>query len=169
VNQEQHTHRASNVVERPAAEVFSYLLELSNVPEWNPIVVQMGAGLDSPARVVAGTTVPALVRVLGVEMQTTSHVLEVDEGQRRLVVRVDFPRGGSITGQLEVQDLGDSSVILFEQQVQVPGWLGDRGIGAGAIMAAVDHAVGSGFARIRDILNGHHESTLKRLREDVAS
>jgi uncharacterized membrane protein len=165
----KHTHKSTKVIERPADEVFAYLLDLSNVPQWNPIVVQMGEGLDQPgARAEAGIRVPALVRVLGVEMQTTSHVLEVDEGQRRMAVQVEFPRGGSITGQLEVQDLGDSSAISFEQQVEIPGWLGDHGVGSDAIMIVVDHAVSTGLGRIQHILKGRHEATLKQLQQEVS-
>lgn len=166
----RHKHKSTKLISRPASEVFDYLVDLSHIGQWNPIVLEVGDGKDQlQGRAKRGARVPARVRVFGVEAQTVSEVLDIDEGDRRLVVKVEFPKGGTITGHLEVQDLGDSCAIHFEQQVAIPGWLSERGIASEAVMIGIDQAVKSGLARIQEILNRRQETTLKQVQLDLTS
>jgi uncharacterized protein YndB with AHSA1/START domain len=166
----QHMHKSTRLISRPANEVFDYLLDLSNIKQWNPIVLDVEDERGPlQGRATRGTRVHARVQVFGVEMRTTSEVLDIDEEQRRLRVRVEFPRGGTITGQLEVQELAEGSAIHFEQQVAIPGWLTDRGIASEAVMIGIDQAVKAGLARVQEILNRRHEAILKQVQLDLSS
>lgn len=152
---------------RPASDVLAYVLELSNIPKWNPTIVGVDASARGKAR--QGTRVGATVRILGVEMRSDTEVVEVNERQRRAIIRVQFPRGGSIMGRFHVEDAGGRSVVHYEQDVRVPKWVFDQGVTDESIIKAIDESTESGLSRLETIVDGGLESTIDKLTQELSS
>ena len=79
------TFETSNVICRPAEEVFAYIAEPENFPNWDPGVLE--AKQTSPGPMGRGTTVQIVVKLMGRRMEMGQEVT-VYEPNRQLGYRV---------------------------------------------------------------------------------
>jgi uncharacterized membrane protein len=98
------------VVERPPDEVFRFLTDLSNVPEWQSGAVEVRA----PASVEVGTTYVEVLKFLGRRIEATLEVTEFEPGRRFSLKAVSGPMPFQVRHRLEPADGGTATTIHVE-------------------------------------------------------
>ncbi len=77
----------STEIKRPVAEVFAYMVDPKNLPEWNAIVEEARAS-ETPLRV--GSTITSRARFLGRKIESVNQVTEHIANQK-FVQKTDKP------------------------------------------------------------------------------
>jgi uncharacterized membrane protein len=106
------------VVERPPDEVFRFLTDLSNVPEWQSGAVEVRA----PESLEVGTTYVEVLKFLGKRFEATLEVTEYEPGRRFSLRTVSGPILFRVRHRLAPADTGGSTRIHVELEGE-PGGL----------------------------------------------
>jgi uncharacterized membrane protein len=99
------------VVERPPEEVFRFLTDLSNVPEWQSGAEEVRAS-EEPLAV--GTTYVEVLKFLGKRFEATLEVTEYEPGSRFALRTRSGPIPFEVRHRLEPADGGGSTRIHVE-------------------------------------------------------
>jgi uncharacterized membrane protein len=105
------------VVERPPDEVFRFLTDLSNVPDWQSGAVEVRA----PASVDVGATYVEVLKFLGKRIEATLEVTEFEPGRRFSVRAVSGPMPFQVRHRLEPQNGGAATRIHVELEGEPGG------------------------------------------------
>lgn len=109
---------ASIIINRPAAEVFDYVVEVPHDAEWRTGVVEAAFTLDGPARV--GMTGFDRIVANGREMVSTWTTIEYEPG---LLVRWTLDSGPIRgTGGYICEPAGDGTKFTLYANVKPGGW-----------------------------------------------
>jgi uncharacterized membrane protein len=106
------------VVERPPDEVFRFLTDLSNVPEWQSGAVEVRA----PDSLGVGTTYVEVLKFLGKRFEATLEVTEYEPGRRFSLRTLSGPISFRVRHRLEPADNDGSTRIHVELEGE-PGGL----------------------------------------------
>jgi uncharacterized protein YndB with AHSA1/START domain len=98
------------VVERPPDEVFRFLTDLSNVPEWQSGAVEV----RGPESLEVGTTYVEVLKFLGKRFEATLEVTEFEPGRRFSLRTRAGPMPFQVRHKLEPADGGGSTRIHVE-------------------------------------------------------
>jgi uncharacterized protein YndB with AHSA1/START domain len=107
------------VVERPPEEVFEFLTDLSNVPEWQSGAVNI-RGPEEPLGV--GTRYVEVLRFLGRRMEATIEVTEFEPSRRFSLKTVAAPIPFAVRHLLEPEDGGGATRIRVELEGEPGGF-----------------------------------------------
>jgi uncharacterized membrane protein len=99
-------------IDRPVGEVFAYMSDLTNVPEWNSMIEEASAS-ESPIKI--GTQVHLRQRVLGRRLDTTMTIVE-HEPNKRIAYSFDKPLAGRGIETYEPEDQGTRLVQVMEAE-----------------------------------------------------
>ncbi len=128
------------MVERPCAEVFSYLADPRTHHEWQPDLLRTELITDGEVRV--GTQGVEVRKILGREFRAPFDITRHEPPSRQ-----DFhTTGGPIRpdGVLRCESVGEATKVTYEFQLDGPmGWLFARVIGKG---------LGPNLARLKERL-----------------
>lgn len=91
-------------IDRPVEDVFSYLTDLDNLPQWQSSLVEMRAETDEPMRV--GTRLIEVRKFLGRRMESTVEVTEYEPNRRWALRVVDGPVPYRVEHTLEASNGG---------------------------------------------------------------
>jgi carbon monoxide dehydrogenase subunit G len=91
------------VVERPPDEVFAFLTDLSNVPEWQSGAVEVR---EQPAKLAVGTTYVEVLRFLGRRIEATIQVTEYEPPRRFSIKTLSGPIPFQVQHTLEPSGAG---------------------------------------------------------------
>lgn len=97
-------------IDRPVAEVFTYMADPTKWPEWNSIVEESTPS-ETPLRV--GTKIHQRAKFLGRKIEATFEVLE-HEPNKRLVNKTDKPFLTKISTTFEPEGGGTRVVAVIE-------------------------------------------------------
>ncbi len=97
-------------IDRPVAEVFAYMGDPTNVPEWNSMIEEARPS-ESPIRV--GTQVHLRFRFLGRNIEPTLEIIE-HKPNKGIVYTFDKPFEGKGTESYVPEDGGSRVVQVFE-------------------------------------------------------
>ena len=100
----------STEVNRPVKEVFDYLEDQTNLPEWNSLVEEAKPS-ETPIRV--GTKITQRARFLGRKIEAVAVVTEHVPNQR-FVLKIDKPFPFTITNRFEAVGEGTKVTQVFE-------------------------------------------------------
>jgi uncharacterized protein YndB with AHSA1/START domain len=150
----------STTVKRPADDVFRYLTNPTNVPQWSAVVADVEE-LRAPQGVAVGTKVRANLHVLGMNLTVQGEVTEFEPQERRAVLQTQIPGGGGIETHFWVEDLNGSAVVYFDERVAPPSWLTARGISDRLIARTVEATTLHSLTNIREILEGAEEAKVQ--------
>jgi uncharacterized membrane protein len=107
------------VVERPPHEVFAFLTDLSNVPEWQSGAVEV----RSPAQALGpGTTYVEVLKFLGKRMEATIEVTEFEPGRRFSLRTLSGPIPFAVRHTLEPADGGGATRLRVELEGEPGGF-----------------------------------------------
>lgn len=106
------------VVERPPDEVFRFLTDLSNVPEWQSGAVEVRA----PESLGVGTTYVEVLKFLGKRFETTLEVTEYEPVRHFSLRTLSGPIPFQVRHTLEAADGGESTRVHVELEGE-PGGL----------------------------------------------
>jgi carbon monoxide dehydrogenase subunit G len=98
------------VVERPPDEVFRFLTDLANVPEWQSGAVEVRA----PESLAVGTTYVEVLKFLGKRIEATLEVTELEPGRRFSLKAVSGPMPFRVRHMLEPTGNGGSTRVHVE-------------------------------------------------------
>lgn len=113
-------YEATLVTDRPAAEVFEYLADLENFPEWDPGVVSAehvqgpSSGLGAVHDVVVSTP-------RGGSLTMTYHTVVYDHPEK-LTIEARTSRLASLD-TITVVDNGDSTTLTYTAVLKLNGWM----------------------------------------------
>lgn len=113
----QAQHRV--VVERPPDEVFEFLTDLSNVPEWQSGAVEVR---EPDGALEVGTTYVEVLQFLGKRMEATIEVTELEPGRRFSLRTRSGPIPFEVRHTLEPANGGSATRVHVELQGE-PGGL----------------------------------------------
>lgn len=99
----------STVINRPVHEVFAYMTEPKNLPEWNSLLLEARA--EGPVR--QGTKIHTVAKFLGRKMESTSEVIEY-ETNKKFVAKTPSPFPITNTTLLEAEGGGTKVIAVFE-------------------------------------------------------
>lgn len=97
-------------INRPVADVFKYMADLTKVPEWNAIVEEAKPS-ETPIKV--GTKVETRARFLGRKIESTSEITQF-ELNKRFTQKSEKPFPLSIATAVEAEGGGTKLVATFE-------------------------------------------------------
>lgn len=97
-------------INRPLEEVFAYLDDFRNLPEWNTVVEEANPS-ETPTRV--GTKTQIRARFLGRKIESTQEVVE-HQPNRRVVIKSDKPFPLTQTVTFERVTSGTKVTLLAE-------------------------------------------------------
>ncbi len=100
----------STEVKRPVAEVFAYVSDPANLPEWNSLVQEASAS-ETPIRV--GTKIMSRVKFLGRRIEQTAEVTEFAH-DKKFVFKGDKPFPATITNLFEAATGGTKLTQIGE-------------------------------------------------------
>ena len=100
----------STEVKRPVAEVFAYVSDPANTPEWNSLVEEQSAS-ETPIRL--GTKIMSRVKFLGRRIESTNEVTEFAQ-DKKFVFKGDKPFPTTITNQFEATADGTKLIQIGE-------------------------------------------------------
>jgi uncharacterized protein YndB with AHSA1/START domain len=146
-------------VNRPADDVFRYLTNPANVPQWSGVVSEVEQ-LPAGHRVDAGTKLRANLDILGMKVTVDGEVVAFDPARRRATVLTRVHGGGTVETQFAVDEREGQSTVRFQERVTPPGWLVEQGIGERLIRCAIEAAEQFSVATIKGILENADESRL---------
>ncbi len=104
-------------IDRPPEEVFAYVTNLANLPEWQSGVRE--ATVEGPMR--AGATVRERRRLLGRDLSTTLEVSEYEPGRRFSLRARSGPLPFEVTHSFEPSGAGTR--LVFHGEAKPPGFL----------------------------------------------
>ncbi len=149
----------SITVNRPASEVFDFLANPVNVPQWSAIVTDVEP-LSQGKKLEAGTKLRANLRIMGIKMTAEAEVSEIDYRNRRAVLTSQLPEGGTVKTLLTVEGLTGVSIVTLEAQITPPDWLVNTGLSNGLMSRAIEAVTHTSLDNMRNILEGKEESKL---------
>jgi uncharacterized protein YndB with AHSA1/START domain len=146
-------------VDRPADDVFRYLTNPANVPQWSGVVSEVDAQpADQP--IAAGTTLRANLDILGMKVPVDGEVVAFDPKRRRATLLTRIHGGGTIETQFAVDEEAGRCTVRFQERVAPPDWLVAQGIGEPLIRCAIEAAERFSTATIKGILENADEARL---------
>lgn len=104
------TVQVSVHISRPVNEVFAYMGDPTNVPEWNPMI-EDATPSETPLRV--GTRVHLQLKFLGRKIELPLEIVE-HEPNSRIAHTFDKPFKGKVTERYEDEGGGTRVVQVFE-------------------------------------------------------
>lgn len=113
-------------IDRPAAAVFHYALDVTKATEWRPDLEAIRDFSGEP--VTVGTTWVEVSKFMGREMQVNFEITAIEDG-RQANVKMD---GGAVSGNMvwaASPDTDESSTFTLSFDGEVSGWLGRLGTG----------------------------------------
>jgi len=102
--------RRTTEVNRPVKEVFDYVDDATNLPEWNSIVEE---STPSQTPIGVGTKITQRARFLGRKFESVAIVTEHVPNQRSLL-KIDKPFALTITNRFEAAGRGTKSTLVAE-------------------------------------------------------
>lgn len=154
-------------VNRPADDVFRYLTNPANVPQWSGVVSEVEE-LPAGQRVDAGTKIRANVDILGLKVTVDGEVVAFDPTRRRATLLTRVHGGGTIETQFAVDEQEGGSTVRFQERVAPPDWLVAQGIGERLIHCAMEAAEQFSVASIKGILENAGETRLAKAQTYVS-
>jgi uncharacterized protein YndB with AHSA1/START domain len=133
----------SVVIERPPAEVFSYLTDPANVPEWQSTALE--AISEGPMQ--QGARMSEVRKFLGRKMETTLEVTAYEPGRRFGLKVISGPVPFSVDQTLEPMNGGTRIDVVLEGE---PG--GFFKLAEPLVERALRRQVEADFAQLKDIL-----------------
>lgn len=100
----------STEIQRPVAEVFSYVVDPKNLPEWNAIVEESRAS-ETPVRV--GTKITGRARFLGRKIESVNEVTELVQNER-FVQKTAKPFPLTLTNMFATAGAGTKLTTVLE-------------------------------------------------------
>ena len=100
----------STEIKRPVAEVFAYVSDPANLPEWNSLVNEASAS-ETPVRV--GTKIMSRIKFLGRKFESTAEVTEFVR-DKKFVFKGDNPFPATITNLYEAATGGTKVTQIGE-------------------------------------------------------
>jgi uncharacterized membrane protein len=134
------------VVERPPDEVFRFLTDLSNVPEWQSGAVDVKAP-EEPLGV--GTTYVEVLRFLGKRFEATLEVTEFEPGRRFALRTLTGPIPFRVRHTLEPVGSDGSTRIHVELEGE-PGGL--FRVAEGLVMRNARRQIEGDFATLKEMV-----------------
>jgi carbon monoxide dehydrogenase subunit G len=134
------------VVERPPEEVFAFLTDVSNVPEWQSgamAVREVDGGLD------VGATYIQELKFLGKRFQTTIEVTELEPARRFSLRTRSGPIPFQVRHTLEPTEGGDATRLRVELEGD-PGGLFK--LAESLVMRNVQRELEGDFARLKELV-----------------
>jgi carbon monoxide dehydrogenase subunit G len=132
------------VVERPPDEVFAFLTDLSNVPEWQSGAV---AVREPDGELGVGTTYVQVLQFLGRRFEATLEVVEFEPGRRFSLRSVSGPIPLEVRHALEPADGGTRVTVVLEGKTGRFFRLGD-----GLVERKAKRQVEQDFAALKSIV-----------------
>ena len=148
-------------VNRPADDVFRYLTNPMNVPQWSGVVSDVDV-LPTGQDVDTGTKLRANLDILGMKVTVDGEVVAFDSARRRATLLTRVHGGGTIETQFAVDDQAGQSTVRFQERVTPPGWLVEQGFGERLIRCAIEAAEQFSVATIKGILENADETRLAK-------
>jgi uncharacterized membrane protein len=133
------------VVERPPDEVFRFLTDLANVPEWQSGAVEVRA----PDSLDVGTTYVEVLKFLGKRFEATLEVTEYEPGRRFSLRTLSGPIPFQVRHELEPADNGGSTRIHVELEGE-PGGL--FRLAEGLVMRNAQRQLEGDFATLKEMV-----------------
>jgi uncharacterized protein YndB with AHSA1/START domain len=148
-------------VTRPADDVFRYLTDPANVPQWSGVVSEVEA-LPAGQRIDAGTKVRANVDILGMKVTVDGEIVAFVPARRRATLLTRVHGGGTIETRFAVDEQEGGSTVRFQERVAPLDWLVAQGIGERLIRCAIEAAGQFSAASIKGILENGGETRLAK-------
>jgi carbon monoxide dehydrogenase subunit G len=101
------------VIDRPPAEVFAYLSDLANVPEWQGSVVELRPEADAELR--EGARFTEVRRVAGKRIESTIEVAVLEPGRELTLRVVEGPVPGTVRHLVEPE--GDATRLTVKGEL----------------------------------------------------
>jgi carbon monoxide dehydrogenase subunit G len=124
-------------IARPPEDVFAFLTDASNLPEWQ-------AGVKSAT--VRGGRIEESRSLLGRELHTTLEIVEKEEPRVFTLRALDSPMPFSVRHELEPADRGTRLTVTAEGDVP--------GFAAGLLSRRAEKQFRKDFERLKQILEG---------------
>jgi carbon monoxide dehydrogenase subunit G len=140
------------VVKRPPDEVFAFLSDLSNLPEWQSGAVEVR---ESEGAVGVGTTYVEVLRFLGKRLQATIEVTEFERGRRFSLRTVSGPIPFSVQHTLEPEDGGGATRLRVELEGE-PGGLFK--LAEPLVMRNAQRQLEADFAALKEMVEARGET-----------
>jgi uncharacterized protein YndB with AHSA1/START domain len=132
------------VIGRPVGEVFSYVSEPSNLPSWQPAVVEVRR---PEGEIEVGSRFGETRNFVGKRFQTTVEVVELERDTVFGIRVVDGPLPLTIHHLFEPVD--DDTHLTIAGEAELRGALR---IAGGVMAKAAEHDAGSNLARLKTLL-----------------
>ena len=133
-------------IERSRHDVFAFLSDLENIPEWNHAIVETRKTSDGPVRV--GTTYRQ-VRSLPSRSEETLQVTELEPDRRFAVHGGLGPFEGTLS--YEFEEIGGSTRLTNEADLEVRGI---KRLAARVVSGRVRDAVAANLGTLKQLLEG---------------
>jgi hypothetical protein len=160
------THHSSSTIVSTAAEVAAYVLDPTTMPEWSAVIYEVEPPTETTFQ--TGSRLRGSMHILGVSLTVEGEMLEFDLPGRRAAIAVR-PVGteGLLEHELYVEDLGNSSVVHFNNRLTLPAWLPTEIVSDELIRHLFDQTSSFALANIKYILESHSEAGIRSFGELV--
>jgi uncharacterized membrane protein len=133
------------VIERPPDEVFDYLSDLANLPEWQSSIVEVRREDDAPLR--EGARFTEVRRVAGRRIESTIEVATLEPGREFALRVVDGPLPGTVRHLVSAE--GDATRLTVLGEL---GGGGLRSLAGPLLERAARHEAKSDLRRLKQVL-----------------
>jgi uncharacterized membrane protein len=141
----------TEVVNRPAEEVFAYLTDVERLPEWQSMVSE--SRQDSPGPMGAGTRVADVRNFLGRRIETVAEVTAYESPTRFDVRSVSGPIPFQISHTLEPREA--STIVKVEAQGEPGGFFK---LAEPLVSRQAERQFKNDFATLKDLLEARASS-----------
>lgn len=141
----------SVVVERPPEEVFAYLTDPDNLPEWQASALE--ARQESPGAMTAGTRIREVRKFLGKRMETIVEVTAYEPGKQFSLKVVSGPVPFHVRQSFHPVEGGTKIDVVIEGE---PG--GFFRLAEPLVVRAVGRELANNLATLKDVLESRASS-----------
>jgi uncharacterized membrane protein len=133
------------VIERPPGEVFAYLSDLANLPEWQSSIVEIRREDDGPLR--EGARFTEVRRVAGRRIESTIEVATLVPGREFALRVVEGPLPGTVRHRVSAE--GGATRLTVRGEL---GGGGLRSLAGPLLERAARHEAKSDLRRLKQVL-----------------
>jgi uncharacterized membrane protein len=135
----------SIIIHRPIEEVFTYVSDFRNAPQWQAGIVEVRQTPESPVGV--GTQITFVRTFLGRKIEGTSEIVEYEPPTKHTFTSISGPLPFTVTRIFEPTAEGTKVSILFEMQ---PG--GVFTLAESLIARSLRTSVDADFGKLKGLL-----------------
>lgn len=143
----------SIIINRPIAEVFAYMTDLRNAPEWQSGLLEMRHTSEGPVRI--GTKFVGVRRFLGRKIESTMEIVEHEPNTKLAWKTISGPTPFASSWLFESTAEGTKVIWNLEAEV------GFFSLADSLIAASIRREAVAGFGTLKDLLENQVVSTAK--------